>query len=204
MKLSKRTIDNLVHIGNGTNRQIIWDDQLPGFGCRVYPSGKKSFVLSYRIQGRKKLLTLGLYGKLTVDQARKQVLKHTASILGGHDSLAKRQQTRLGETAAELCSAYLEQHAKRRKKTWREDERRINQHVLPTVEKFKVKSVKRLDISNLQAKLGAANFVFRATTSHQARRAAHDDRRGKDEVVALGTVGNTSLAEASCPVCFLL
>jgi hypothetical protein len=197
MKLSKRTIDNLVHIGNGTNRQIIWDDQLPGFGCRVYPSGKKSFVLSYRIQGRKKLLTLGLYGKLTVDQARKQVLKHTASILGGHDSLAKRQQTRLGETAAELCSAYLEQHAKRRKKTWREDERRINQHILPTVGKFKVKSVKRLDISNLHAKLGA-------TTSRQARRAAHDDRRGKDEVVALGTVGNISLAEASCPVCFLL
>jgi hypothetical protein len=204
MKLSKRTIDNLVHIGNGTNRQIIWDDQLPGFGCRVYPSGKKSFVLSYRIQGRKKLLTLGQYGTLTVDQARKQVLKHTASILDGHDPLAKRQQTRLGETVAVLCSAYLEQHAKRRKRTWREDERRINQHILPTVGKFKVKSVKRLDISNLHAKLGAANFVFRATTSRQARRAAHDDRRGKDEVVALGTVSNTSLAEASCPVCFLL
>lgn len=96
MKLSKRTIDNLVHIGNGTNRQIIWDDQLPGFGCRVYPSGKKFFVLSYRIQGRKKLLTLGQYGTLTVDQARKQVLKHTASILDGHDPLAKRQQARLG------------------------------------------------------------------------------------------------------------
>lgn len=154
MKLTKRTIDNLVHIGNDTNRQIIWDDQLPGFGCRVYPSGKKSFVLSYRIAGQKKLLTIGQYGKLTVEQAGKQALKHSANILDGHDPLAKRQQARLGETVAELCSAYLEKYAKRRKKTWREDERRINQHVLPTIGKFKVKSVKRLDISNLHAKLG--------------------------------------------------
>jgi hypothetical protein len=163
MKLSKRNIDSLVYSDNGSNRQIIWDEILPGFGCRVYPSGKKSFVLSYRIAGQKKLLTIGQYGMLTVEQARKQALKHSASILDGHDPLAKRQQARLGETVAELCAAYLEKHAKRRKKTWREDERRINQHVLPTLGKFKVKSVKRLDISNLHAKLGAVALVFLMT-----------------------------------------
>ena len=154
MKLSKRNIDSLVYSDNGSNRQIIWDEILPGFGCRVYPSGKKSFVLSYRIAGQKKLLTLGQYGKLTVDQARKQALKDTVNILDGHDPLAQRQQARLGETVAELCAAFLEQHAKRRKRTWREDERRINQHVLPTLGTRKVKTVKRLDISRVHAKVG--------------------------------------------------
>jgi hypothetical protein len=36
--LTKRTIDNLVPIGNGINRQTIWDDLLRCFGCRVSPS----------------------------------------------------------------------------------------------------------------------------------------------------------------------
>jgi hypothetical protein len=39
-----------------------------------------------------------------------------------------------------LCAAFLEQHAKRRKRTWREDERRINQHVLPALGTRKVKA----------------------------------------------------------------
>jgi integrase len=154
MKLTKRNIDSLVYTDNGSNRQIIWDEILPGFGCRVYPSGKKSFVLSYRIAGQEKLLTLGQNGKLTVDQARKQALKHTVSILDGHDPLAQRQQARLGETVADLCAAFLEQHAKRRKRTWREDERRINQHILPALGKCKLKAVKRLDISRVHAKVG--------------------------------------------------
>jgi hypothetical protein len=37
---------------------------------RVYPSGRKAFVLSYRFSGRKKLYTIGDFGVYTPDQAR--------------------------------------------------------------------------------------------------------------------------------------
>jgi len=69
-KLTKRAIDELIYAGDGTSRDVRWDALLPGFGVRVYPSGKKAFVLSYREAGRKRLMTLGAYGPLTLDQAR--------------------------------------------------------------------------------------------------------------------------------------
>ena len=44
-KLTKRTID-------ATEPQLveffIWDESIPGFGVRVMPSGRKSFVVQYR------------------------------------------------------------------------------------------------------------------------------------------------------------
>jgi hypothetical protein len=39
-------------------------------GVRIYPTGKKAFVLFYRASGRQRLMTLGDYGRYTVDEAR--------------------------------------------------------------------------------------------------------------------------------------
>src|SRR3569832_2344227 len=68
MKLTKRAIDAMQYEGDGTSRDVRWDDELRGFGVRVYPSGQKAFVLSYRAQGRKRLMTIGAYGVQTVDR----------------------------------------------------------------------------------------------------------------------------------------
>ncbi len=45
-KLTKRYIDGVRYEGDGSSRVVRWDDAMPGFGLRVYPSGRKSFVLS--------------------------------------------------------------------------------------------------------------------------------------------------------------
>jgi integrase len=60
---------------------VLWDDELGGFGCRVFPSGKRSFIVQYRLPGSRKSLqvTLGPYGRLTVAEARAL----------GRDALAK-------------------------------------------------------------------------------------------------------------------
>ena len=33
----------------GPKPVILWDSQVAGLGCKVFPSGRKAFVLSYRI-----------------------------------------------------------------------------------------------------------------------------------------------------------
>ena len=71
-KLTKSIVDRLVYRKERNERCVIWDTLLPGFGVRVYPSGHKAFILSYRVRGRKRLLTLGMYGALTLDRREKQ------------------------------------------------------------------------------------------------------------------------------------
>ncbi len=102
MALTKRKIESLIYKGGNGQRQVAWDDELPGFGVRVYPNGKKAFVLSYRISGRKRLMTLGSYGQYTVDQARKLARKHLVSIDNGIDPLEARHKDTQGETVKAL------------------------------------------------------------------------------------------------------
>ncbi len=67
-KLTQRTIKGFTYRGGWDVR---WDEGSRGLGVRIYPSGKKAFVLRYRFHGRKHLMALGLYGTdLTLDEAR--------------------------------------------------------------------------------------------------------------------------------------
>ena len=48
-KLTKRFVD-AVEIRD--KDYVVWDDELPGFGLRVFASGKRSYVIQYRAAGR--------------------------------------------------------------------------------------------------------------------------------------------------------
>ncbi|MBZ0222576.1 MAG: Arm DNA-binding domain-containing protein, partial [Dokdonella sp.] len=65
MKLTKGSIDRAKYDGTSNARAVLWDEEVSGLGLRVYPSGRKAFVLSYRHMGRKRLIALAAYGVLT-------------------------------------------------------------------------------------------------------------------------------------------
>jgi hypothetical protein len=67
MKLTKFIADRAKYEGVREGRCVLWDSEIKGFGLRVYPSGRKSFIYHYRVRGRMRLLTLGDFGVLTVD-----------------------------------------------------------------------------------------------------------------------------------------
>src|SRR6516162_1269404 len=73
MKLTKRAVDAVTPPENGET--FFWDDDLRGFGLRVYASGRRIFVVQYRLRGgrgsRTRRIVLGEYGKITPDEARK-------------------------------------------------------------------------------------------------------------------------------------
>ena len=58
-KLTKTFMDRLTYGGENGSKFVIWDEGLPGFGVRVFPSGRKAYVVAYRHAGRQRLLTLG-------------------------------------------------------------------------------------------------------------------------------------------------
>ena len=153
MKLTKRAIDAMQYEGDGKSRDVRWDDALPGFGIRVYPTNRKAFVISYRINGRKRLMTLDTFGVATLDQARKKAKLHLSN-LDKQDPLEKRQIERQGETVKELSEAYLERHSKPRKRSWKDDERRINNRLIPIWGNLKASNIKHADVAALHRKIG--------------------------------------------------
>ncbi len=153
MKLTKSRIDSFAYEGDGMSRDVRWDDAVSGLGLRVYPSGKKAFVLSYRVKGQKRLLTLGQFGPLTLDKARDTALKQKAQVIDGKDPLEQRKATATAKTVAELCRTYLVRYAVH-KRSAGEDKRRIEQHILPLWGARKVEALRRSEIADAHHKVG--------------------------------------------------
>ena len=61
------------------------DDLLLGFAVRVTASGVRSFVVEKRIDGKVRRQTLGRFGVLTVEQARREAQKFLGQVATGRD-----------------------------------------------------------------------------------------------------------------------
>ncbi|MGB7934104.1 MAG: hypothetical protein WCH04_18125, partial [Gammaproteobacteria bacterium] len=68
MNLTKSKIDGFRYAGRKVENQrgetrwtrdVRWDTKVPGLGVRITPNNRKTFVLSYRAGGGKRLMTLG-------------------------------------------------------------------------------------------------------------------------------------------------
>ena len=90
MRLTKRVIDQATYHGRVGTAHYLWDDQIAGFGVRLYPSGRKSFFLAYRAKGRQRFHTLGRFGELTLQEARTLALEQLARIRRGPDPSGER------------------------------------------------------------------------------------------------------------------
>ena len=154
MKLTKKAIDRMRYKGDGQSRDVRWDGQLSGFGVRIYSTGRKAFVLSYRSKGRKRFLTLGTYGVLTLEQARDKARSLLGDVIDGKDPLQERQKEARGKKIKDLCAAYLERHAKPHKKSWKTDESRITNYILPAWKEIKINAITKADVAALHHKVG--------------------------------------------------
>ena len=105
LTLSKRTVDGLAVEGKDA---VFWDRELAGFGVRVYPSGRKIYVVQSRGPGGSKRITLGRHGELTVEQARKQAVAVIDRIKRGENPVAAPPEPAF--TVADLAERYLEAH----------------------------------------------------------------------------------------------
>lgn len=128
MALTKKQIDAAKYRGKVTQRggtqDIRYDDKIPGFGVRIYPSGKKSFVLKFRTrQGRTRLATIGRYGALTLDQARTRARKMAVELTDGKDPLEEQRREAI-PTLRAFAPEYLE-HVRLHNKSWKEAARRL-------------------------------------------------------------------------------
>jgi hypothetical protein len=106
-KLTKRTVDALeVTVGD----YLRWDHHLRGFGVRVYPSGKKTYLVQYRVGHRTRRITIGQHGVLTAEEARARARQLLGDVARGEDPSAARQERMRAPTVAGLCDRFLDEY----------------------------------------------------------------------------------------------
>jgi integrase len=132
-----------------TGRQVdYFDDALSGFGVRVSQTGRKTFMVLYRTTDRRlRRQTLGVYPDLSLAKARDEAQAALRKATLGRDPATEQQQSKT-QTFGALGDLYLEQHAKRHKRSWRHDARMIRQEFDVWTDR-PVVSIRRAEIRDL-------------------------------------------------------
>lgn len=132
------------------------DTLVPGFLCKITPAGRKVFMLQYRTNaGERRKPALGLFGELTVEQARSLAQEWLAQVRRGGDPAADKAEARQAPTVEELCKRFMEDYSKKRNKpsTRVGYQGVIDRCIIPLLGRKKVHDVKRPDVAGLMEKL---------------------------------------------------
>ena len=147
-KLTKRTVDAA---SSAKKDFFIWDTDLPMFGLKVTPKGRKVYILQYRMNNRLRRYTIGKHGAWTPDQARLEAMKLLGQIASGVDPGLTKSSSKHGFTIKDLSDRYIREHAQPNKKpkSIKEDIRLLRDVLLPVIGHIQVGELNRTDVTRL-------------------------------------------------------
>ncbi len=145
-------------------RSEYFDENLPGFFLRVTPAGVKSYGIMYRHAGQLKRYTIGTTDQWELAAARDEARERIREAARGDDPAAKKKKGRVAETFGQLAEAFIDQYAKKRKRSWVEDKRIVDVYLKP-LKPIKAGAVTRSDVRSIIEKIAdqapiMANRVF--------------------------------------------
>ena len=108
-----------------------YDAKNPRFGIRISYNGARTwFVFDVDPQtGKRRRIKLGRYPEMNLAEARREALDHKHALtVEKRDPVAERKVQREALTFTGLIGVYLEQHAKPKKRSWKEDQRILNKY----------------------------------------------------------------------------
>ena len=157
--ITKRSVDALAVESKDA---VFWDRRLPGFGVRVYASGRKVYVVQSRGPGGSRRATLDRHGPMLPDEARRKAAIAIDRIKQGKDPLPQRPvEPKPEPTVADLAERFMREHAKVNCKPATVENYRwaLDSYILPALGGVKVTEVDRKRVADLHYGLREKPFT---------------------------------------------
>ena len=157
------------------------DAQLKGFALRVTANGIKSFVVEKLVNGKVRRMTLGRYGELTIEQARREAQKLLGKIATGIDPRAEQQIAELhGITLEQVFQDYLHARKDLKPRTLY-DYRRVMAYVFSEWRNKPLLTITKDKVAKLHTRLGEENGHAYANLAMRLLRALFNFAAGQYE-----------------------
>ncbi len=184
-RLRNRTISRKTVASLETDRDTtFWDRDLPGFGVRVHPSGRKVYVVQSRARGAAATrVTLGVHGVLTPEEARRRAALVIARIKAGEDPVPEPPAVRLagGPTVADLAELYVAEHVEVRCKPSTIETFRsvVRKHIIPALGDRPALAVSLREVTDLHHRLSDRPAAANRTVEFLSRIYGAAEDRGR-------------------------
>lgn len=134
---------------------IVWDTDVPGFGLKVTPTGKRTFFLAYRTTAHtQRKPKIGDFPTLKPEAARRIAQDWAARVRAGGDPSRERMEERARESLGTLADLFEDyKAAKASMRSLDETARMFSKDVLPTLGKRRAEDITRADINRLLDKI---------------------------------------------------
>lgn len=160
INFTKGVLADLPTPSNG-KRSYYYDTKTRGLGVCVLPTGKKTYIVYRKINGRPERITIGDTYDFTPEQARGKAAEINALIAKGENPAQKHRLAKAEITLGDLFSQYMKLHAKIHKTSWKEDERQYNYYLAPWKQR-KLSTIHKTDIQKLHQEVGRNNGHYAA------------------------------------------
>ena len=150
---TEASINRLAVSVENNKSEIFYDLGLKGLTLMLFPTGTKTFYLSKKIQGKACKIKIGRHPDVSVEVARKKALALLGDIADNKNPQREKRILSKESFFQELFHRYLSDHAKNRKKTWKDDKANYERYFASWGNK-KLSSIEHSDIRKKHQEIG--------------------------------------------------
>jgi len=147
---------------------LTWDTEQKGLALMVEPTGHKTFKVVYSFHGRARWYHLNAVNAIALSDARKMAGEIMIRVMRGEDPQAERRAQRSAGTFAELARRYVDEHAKKHNKSWKQAADLVQRLLVPRWAKLQSAGISRDDVKRMMHAVTASS----PTTANQTLAAA--------------------------------